>query len=231
LWSRGPDWWREPKWRRWAGRWRPGRGRAWADGVAWPGARGLIGRRGRWWPAPRRTWPTLFRPLEQKWRSWRRTAGLVSLSRRTAIFGRERGGKLANFALHHKSDLTLRAGDRVHACLRTKATKYVAKSRRLPPAARNLGNRPRLRPLLCASCPEVGRTLRPDLLAKQRRRGGGSQAAPTTRNPNSASRPAQANHDGLADDDRRATRHSGRHPLRPTERDLTHRKKSNHPSN
>jgi hypothetical protein len=35
-----------------------------------------------------------------------------------------------------------------------------------PPAARNLENRQRSRSLLCASCPEVGRALRPDLLAK-----------------------------------------------------------------
>ena len=40
---------------------------------------------------------------------------------------------------------------------------------------------------------------------------------PTARNHNSASRPAQANHDGLADDDRRATSHEGAPPASPSQ--------------
>ena len=46
---------------------------------------------------------------------------------------------------------------------------------------------------------------------------------PTARNPNSTSRPAQAKHDGLADDDRRATSHTGGAALSDRQkRDLTH---------
>jgi hypothetical protein len=62
------------------------------------------------------------------------------------------------------------------------------------------------------------------------RRGGGSQAARPPPNHNSASCPAQANHDGLANDDRRATSHTAAPPAPPTDR--TRRKtqeKTNHP--
>jgi hypothetical protein len=72
---------------------------------------------------------------------------------------------------------------------------------------RTFEDAPRAPPGRCASSyPEVGRTLRPDLLANQRGEAAAAKIARSPLNGHGAPRPVKADHGDLADDDRRATR-------------------------
>jgi hypothetical protein len=101
--------------------------------------------------------------------------------------------------------------------------KCVVHSRSLSAAARNLENRPRLRSLLCASCPEVGAHPAPRPPGQIARRGGGSQAArpPAGHNGPLAPCVSQPRRPWLTTTDALPDRRGAPAPLRPTKRDLT----------